>query len=121
MEKLEGDKDMTEAELNKLQVEDVVDTSKVVEKPKKTTAKKTTKKEEVKTEVVKEEPVNDTGVVSDCYFLRIRKAPVVEDNVIKEIKAGTEVTILETTDNGFYKIRTKAGDEGFCMSEFIHR
>lgn len=107
---------MTESEINALQIEDVVETSEVIEKPKKTSAKKTTKKE-----VKAEEPATKTGVVSGCGFLRIRKEAVVADNVVKEIKEGTEVEIIAEAENGFYQIKTKDGDEGFCMAEYIRR
>lgn len=112
---------MTETEMNALQIEEVVETAKVVEKPKKTSTKKTTKKE---TAEVKEETVVETeteGEVVDCYFLRLRSEPVVADNVVKEIKVGTKVKIVETTDNGFYKVKTEHGDEGFCMVDFIKK
>lgn len=104
---------MTESEINALQIEDVVETSKVIEKPKKTTAKKTVKKEEPV------EATKKTGVVTGCQFLRIRREAKVGDNVIKEIPEGTSVAILETTDNGFYHVVTQNGDEGFCMTEYI--
>lgn len=107
---------MSANEIAALEIEEVVETAKVVEKPKKTATKKTAKKEEV-IETVETE--KKTGNVVNCQFLRVRKEPKVGDNVIKEIPVGTNVAILGEAENEFYHVVTQDGDEGFCMKEFI--
>lgn len=74
--------------------------------------------ESVKMEkVVEAKPV--TGVV-ECELLNVRVAPNKEATVAAVIVEGAKVTInkKESTD-GWYKVITEAGIEGYCMKKFI--
>lgn len=80
--------------------------------------------EEIVEEVVEPEviePVTYTiGVVSNCSRLRVRKFANLNAPVICELDVNTEVMIDENeTINGFYKVCTETGIEGFCMCKFI--
>lgn len=59
------------------------------------------------------------GVVESCGYLRVRKEPDKESDVVTTIPVGTMVE-LENDEviDGFYAVHTEAGD-GYCMAEFI--
>jgi uncharacterized protein YgiM (DUF1202 family) len=78
--------------------------------------------------VIAPEPVTDPisevprlyGYVDNCQLLNVRKSPTKIAEVVSKLPRGTEVLIDESlSDNTFYKILTKPGDEGFCMREYI--
>lgn len=69
-------------------------------------------------QTMRHEPV--VGVVTDCVRLNVRKRPESTAEVITTIDCLTEVVIdEEQSTDGFYKICTAAGIEGFCMKKFI--
>lgn len=59
------------------------------------------------------------GVVESCGYLRVRKEPDKESDVVTTIPVGTMVE-LENDEviDGFYAVHTEVGD-GYCMAEFI--
>lgn len=61
------------------------------------------------------------GAVSECTKLRLRREPVVGDNVIGELKFADVVVVdlVESTPD-FYKVTTEAGVEGYCMKQYIN-
>lgn len=60
------------------------------------------------------------GYVDNCQLLNVRKSPTKMAEVVSKLPRGTEVLIDESlSDETFYKILTKPGDEGFCMREYI--
>lgn len=60
------------------------------------------------------------GVVTGCSHMRIRDEPSHEAQVIFMVPALTEVEVdLEKSTDYFYKVRTPAGIEGFCMKRYI--
>ena len=61
-----------------------------------------------------------TGIVTNCSRLNIRKEPNVDSDIVCGVSNNTEVIIDEESSNdGFYKITTSAGIEGFCMKKYI--
>lgn len=69
---------------------------------------------------VKEEVKVKTGVVTGCAKLRVRKKPSTDASVLCELKAGTEVTVDNNgSTSDFYKVKTAAGAEGYCMKTYI--
>lgn len=77
--------------------------------------------EKVKTVTEKEETITVLGAVSDCVKLRLRREPVVGDNVIGELKfADTVYVNLAESTVDFYKVVTEAGAEGYCMKQYIN-
>lgn len=70
--------------------------------------------------VVEEENNELIGVVANCEKLNVRRGPDADAEVLTVISKGTEVQIdiFEST-NGFYKVCTGAGIEGFCKEDFI--
>lgn len=62
----------------------------------------------------------EIGYVVDCEKLRVRKEPSKDADVVCELDKGTEVMIEESV-NGFFKICTGAGIEGYCMAEYISK
>lgn len=75
--------------------------------------------EVVEPEVI--EPVTYTiGVVSCCNRLRVRKFPNLNAPVLCELDVNTEVMIdMKESANGFYKVCTETGIDGYCMKKFI--
>ena len=73
--------------------------------------------EEQKT-VETEEPKPVTFGVVNCGKLNVRKAPNKSETPICVIEKGDEVIIKDSIEE-WYKVTTKSGKEGYCMSEFI--
>lgn len=67
-----------------------------------------------------EEPVKveKIGVVTNCRRLNLRKRPDKTSGIIKELDAGTEVTVVDDKVDGWFEVTTKYGD-GFVMKDFI--
>lgn len=67
---------------------------------------------------VKPEPI--TGVVDNCLRLNVREEPSIEAEILTTLEAGSEVRLLkDEMENGFYKVCTASGLEGYCMCEYI--
>lgn len=60
------------------------------------------------------------GTVTGCSRLNIREEPNKAATVICVANAFSELLVdpSESTD-GWFKVYTEAGDEGFCMKEFV--
>lgn len=71
-------------------------------------------------EAAKESADLITGIVTDCLRLNIREKPNKISKAICVVDAFSELLIgqKESTDEWF-KVYTEAGDEGFCMKEFV--
>lgn len=60
------------------------------------------------------------GVVTDCLRLNVRKEPDADAPVVAIVDALTQVTVdVDASTELFCKVRTPAGDEGFCMKKYI--
>jgi len=61
------------------------------------------------------------GVVKPAK-LNVRKQPTKDSEVLEVITKNSEVEIdlSDNEDTIFYKVRTKSGVEGYCMTEFIN-
>lgn len=60
------------------------------------------------------------GVVTDCFRVSIRGEPNHNARIIFAVPALAEVEVdLEKSTDYFYKVRTSAGIEGFCMKRYI--
>lgn len=64
--------------------------------------------------VVEDEPEEIIGTVADCSRLNVRKEPDCNAAIVREIKRGDSVVILDETGD-FYKI----GDDQYCMKKYI--
>lgn len=68
--------------------------------------------------VAKPEPI--TGVVDNCIRLNVREKPSIDAEILTALEAGAEVRLLkDEIENGFYKICTASGLDGYCMCEYI--
>ena len=68
--------------------------------------------------VAKPEPI--TGIVDNCIRLNVREKPSVDAEILTALEVGSEVRLLkDETENGFYKVCTASGLEGYCMCEYI--
>lgn len=76
------------------------------------------------TEVAPEEEVGSVSVlkakVSNCKKVRLRKAPTTEDNnVLSELKTGTEVVILDSSNPGWTRVDYN-GTLGWIMADYLN-
>lgn len=73
----------------------------------------------------KNENIKIFGVVESCGYLRVRKEPNKEADVIGTIPVGSVVELLngEVVD-GFYAVHTETAYgvefDGYCMADYIH-
>ena len=70
--------------------------------------------EPIKTEV----PSKKKGNVI-CQSLNMRKGPTIDSEILRILTKGTEVKILDDTDDTWYKVCVGGVGTGFCMREFI--
>ena len=78
--------------------------------------------EEVVEEVVEVEEVKTvvTGTVINCSKLNVRAKPNADADIVCVIDASTNLVISEDESiNGFWKVCTESGAEGFCMGQYI--
>lgn len=62
---------------------------------------------------------NRKGTVN-CQNLNVRKAPAMGSTILKIIPKDTKVTILDSVNDAWYKVRVGEIETGFCMKEFIN-
>ena len=63
------------------------------------------------------EDVKILGIVESCGYLRIRKEPNKESDVVAIIPVGTMVELVNNeVIDGFYAVHTENGD-GYCMAD----
>lgn len=81
---------------------------------------KMVKKDKVAAEAAQEPAELVAGTVTGCSRLNIREKPNKAGKVICVANAFSELLIdpSEST-NEWLKVYTEAGDEGFCMKEFV--
>ena len=65
-----------------------------------------------------DEPIG--GMVANCDKLNVRKSPDISSEPISILDVDSTVLICGK-ENGFYKIVTGSGIEGYCKEEFIER
>ena len=60
------------------------------------------------------------GVVANCVRLNVRNFPAADAPIVCEIPCNAEVEVdLNDDDNGFVKVVTASGVEGYCMKKYI--
>ena len=75
--------------------------------------------EKLTTETIKTEaPSKKKGKVI-CQSLNMRKRPTIDSEILRILTKGTEVKILDDTDDTWYKVCVGGVGTGFCMREFI--
>ena len=73
---------------------------------------------QVVNDVVKSEHI--TGIVDNCIRLNVREKPSIDAEILTALEAGSEVRLMkDEIENGFYKICTASGLDGYCMREYI--
>lgn len=75
---------------------------------------------EVKPASEEKEKSVESGFVTGCSRLNVRKEPNVKADVLSVIPANSEVMVeLDGSTDDFYKVCTSVGIEGFCMKKYI--
>ena len=62
---------------------------------------------------------NKKQKVGPCSYLNVRIRPDVESSILVVLKKNTPVIIKETLDEGWLKISTTKGLEGFVKESYI--
>ena len=95
-------------------------------KTQKKSAPKTSKSTEPKKKEPKKEPVQDNkpkqqrGLVANCARLNVRSLGVMTSGVVTVLNRGESVLIdPEKSTDGWYAVKTRNGNKGFCMKKFI--
>ena len=88
-------------------------------------AETVTEPEVVEPEVVMPQPVEEPkfviGKVVDCVKLNVREHPNTDAEVVCIIPEGTELQVdVDNYYDGWFRVYTAAGQEGFCMKQFIN-
>lgn len=60
-----------------------------------------------------------TGIVTSTNGLRLRKGPSIQSKILTVLKFNERVDVLSENQNGWYKVRTSSGLEGYCFAEFL--
>ena len=59
------------------------------------------------------------GVISSDNGLRLRESPSTESQVKSVMRFNEQVEVLSGNNNGWYKVRTSGGLEGYCFAQFL--
>lgn len=66
------------------------------------------------------EPISFIGVVSGCEKLNVRQEASIKSNPVCVINKNDPVVIdVRESVDGWYKVYTETGVEGFCMKQYI--
>ena len=71
------------------------------------------------TETIKTEATSKKKGNVICQSLNMRKEPTIDSEILRILTKGTEVKILDDTDDTWYKVCVGGVGTGFCMREFI--
>ncbi len=58
-------------------------------------------------------------ITTDSSNLNIRSTPSTEGDIIGKAAHGETVTLVEKTNDSWWKIRTKDGEEGYAYSQYL--
>jgi uncharacterized protein YgiM (DUF1202 family) len=58
-------------------------------------------------------------VTTDASNLNIRSTPSTEGEIVGKAAHGEVVTLVEKTDDSWWKVRTKDGEEGYAYSQYL--
>ena len=58
-------------------------------------------------------------VTTDSSNLNIRSTPNTEGEIVGKAAHGETVTLVEKTDDSWWKIRTKDGEEGYAYAQYL--
>lgn len=66
------------------------------------------------------EPISHVGIVTGCKKLNVRSEASIKGNVVCIIAENDAVVIdVNASVDGWYKVYTEAGVEGYCMAQYI--
>lgn len=63
--------------------------------------------------------VRSIGTVISDNGLRLRSRPNTESEILAVLKFNEQVDVLNEAENGWYKVKTAKGQEGFCFAQFL--
>ncbi|MCR8745422.1 C40 family peptidase [Romboutsia lituseburensis] len=62
---------------------------------------------------------SNIGVVKSCDFLNVRTMPNIKGNIIEKLYTNSTVSIIETNSNGWLKVQTNSGTQGWVSGNYI--
>lgn len=62
---------------------------------------------------------SNVGVVKSCDFLNVRTMPNVKGNIIEKLYTNSTVSIIETNSNGWLRVQTNSGNQGWVSGKYI--
>ncbi len=68
---------------------------------------------------VKAEAGASLKITTDSSNLNIRSTPTTEGDIVGKAAHGETVTLVEKTNDSWWKIRTKDGEEGYAYSQYL--
>lgn len=63
-------------------------------------------------------PETKNGIVENSLYVKVRKEPSYESDVVEVLRKGDKVTILDKS-GGFYKVSTRVNKIAYISSDFI--
>lgn len=60
-----------------------------------------------------------TGMVTSTNGLRLREGPSTQSRILTVLRFNEHVEVLSENQNGWYRVRTSSGQEGYCFAEFL--
>ena len=76
-------------------------------------------KEEINEVLETKEEIVVKGIVKGCMNLNVRKEPSMDSEILGAIPRDTELIIVDDETEGWYKVKAKGIEMGFCMSKYI--
>jgi len=58
-------------------------------------------------------------ITTDSSNLNIRSTPTTEGDIVGKAAHGETVTLVEKTNDSWWKIRTKDGEEGYAFTQYL--
>ena len=58
-------------------------------------------------------------VTTDSSNLNIRSTPSTEGEIVGKAAHGETVTLVEKTDDSWWKVKTKDGEEGYAFAQYL--
>jgi len=61
----------------------------------------------------------ETRYVTDSFSITMRTGQGTEHKIIKSLRTGTKLKVLEKSDNGYSKVRMENGTEGWVLTRYL--
>lgn len=66
-----------------------------------------------------ESAMRSIGTVTSDIGLRLRSQPNTKSEILKVLRFNEQIEVLNEAENGWDKVKTKDGQEGFCFAQYL--